>query len=50
MQKIRVERHQKIINSNVRDGQNEIIGKFGNSYSEQVKFEGGNHKEEEEKE
>ena len=31
----------KFINSNVRDGQNEQIGKFGNLYSGQVKLEGG---------
>ena len=31
----------KIINSNVRDGQNENIGKLVNSYFGQVKLEGG---------
>ena len=36
----------KFINSNVRDGQNENIGKLGNLYSGQVKIEGGERKAE----
>jgi hypothetical protein len=36
----------KFINSNVRDGQNENIGKLGNLYSGQVKLQGGERKAE----
>ena len=48
MQKVRAGRFHtsKFINSNVRDGQNENIGKNGNLYSGQVKLEGGERKAE----
>ena len=48
MQKIRAGRFDtsKLINSNVRDGQNENIGKLGNLYSGQAKLEGGERKAE----
>ena len=43
VQKVRAGRFDtsKFINSNVRDGQNENIGKLGNLYSGQVKLQGG---------
>ena len=48
MQKVRAGRFDtsKFINSNVRDGQNENIGKLGNLYSGQVKLQGGERKAE----
>ena len=48
MQKVRAGRFDtpRFINSNGRDGQNEHILKLGNSYSGQLKLEGGERKAE----